>query len=111
VTKDATIVTLVCRAENDTWITTAPPRHKEAFFIVDPRNRTQYHLLNVRGIGIMPRRTQLRKGGSCTVELTFERISDSMRSLHLIEGEQEPAPAPATGVAPISWRFMNVKFR
>jgi hypothetical protein len=111
ITADETVVTLVFTADMDTIVRTAPPGHKEAFFLRHPKSKKKFDLLNVSGIAITPQCTYVRKGTQISFSLTLERIDDSMDSFHLIEGEVEPTPDPVTGVPFISWKFMNVKFR
>lgn len=104
-------VTFKCNNPDGCAPCTAPPGHKEAFFLKDAKTGKKYDLLNVKGIAILPKRSNMAYGESLFFTLSFAKVADSLNSFHLIEGEVEPAPDPQTGFIPVMWRFMNVRFR
>lgn len=83
-------------------ITTPPPGHEEAFFIMRTDKPKKFHLLDIEGIAIKPNYTSAQPNETVKFMLTFERIEDSMTRFHVIEGEVEPKDNN------ISWRFLNV---
>ncbi len=107
VADDETIISFsyTNKGEATIYIMTAPPGHKEAFFIMSTDNSKKYNLLNIEGIAIKPSKTYVKAGATVYFTLTFERIADSMTRFHVIEGEIEPSDGL------VSWRFLNVKLK
>jgi len=81
-----------------------PPGQREAFYIIQVDGPKKFLLRNVGGIAIHPAATEVKPGDSLDFTLRFERIDDSMRRFHLIEGE---APDPNMR----QWNFLNVDLK
>lgn len=90
-------------------IRTAAPGQQTAFYIADPDTRVEYKLLNVEGIALEPKFTQVTEGETVDFTLTFERIPNYLTRFHLIEGKVQavgPDNQPLT-----TWTFMNVNLK
>jgi len=106
ITEDETLVTFVYKngGSKTQDIGILPPGHKEAFYITKIDKTKKFHLLDISGISIWPSKSKIKSGESIEYTLTFERIDDSMKRLHLIEGEI----ADQTSTY---WHFLNVKLK
>lgn len=74
-----------------------PPGHDKAFFLTDIRKTNKYYLLDAEGISIAPVWSHPK-----SFKLTFERIPDNLKRLHVVEGNLMSSGA---------WNFMNVKLK
>jgi hypothetical protein len=79
-----------------------PPGHDMAFFITDVSNAKKYNLLDAEDIAIKPNLQYADR--EINFKLIFERIPDSMKRFHIIEGK---LPTETS----ITWHFTNVKLK
>ncbi len=82
-----------------------PPGTNEAFYIIQVDGPKKFLLRNIEGIAVRPSGTEVKAGGAFDFTLTFERIEDSMKRFHLIEGEETGNPNER------KWRFLNVDLK
>ncbi|MBI4748441.1 MAG: hypothetical protein HY774_08115 [Acidobacteria bacterium] len=102
-----TIITLKCENTNrqPQFFGVYPPGHKEAFYLIKVDNSQKFQLLNIDGVGIRPQWSTIRPQETLNFTLTFERIEDSMRRFHLIEGEIEGDQST------VNCHFLNVELK
>lgn len=102
VTENETIIKFNYRntSRNTFYIKVYPPGHQEAFYIIKSDKSKKFHLLDIKGIPIAPMAAKIKKGEILEFTLTFERIENSMKRFHVIEGEIEGAGR--------NWHFLNV---
>lgn len=107
VTDRATLVTFRTRSQHrfGSSIAVAPPGHELACYLQDADSTARYQLLGLEGIAVMPTRTQLAPGDTVEFTLRFERLDDSVRRFHMIEGTVEAPPGL------VAWRFLDVPLR
>lgn len=78
------------------------PNDDGAFFITDAETQREYRMIRAYGLNLRPYETLVDVGQTISFSIEFERLDDSSKRIHILEGDDE---------TDTRWNFYDVRLK